>query len=138
MRTRSLKWILFAATFVVMVSADAQTKKRTTKKKTTTSGYSSYGSQNNTNSGNGNQGNSGSAYGNKADTTKKPNGGGSSYGNNYSSGSSFDTTLPIKVIKNTTGGLLDSTKMSLRNDAGVEQNLIRERAPLPYENIRED
>lgn len=131
MRTRSLKWILFAATFVVMASADAQTKKRPTKKKatSTTSGYSAYG----------NQGNSGSAYGNnKTDTTKNPNAGGSAYGNNNASKSNFDTTLPIKVVKNTSGGLLDSSKMSLRNDAGVEQNLIRDRSPLPYENIRED
>jgi gliding motility associated protien GldN len=127
MRTRSLKWILFAATFIVIGSAMAQTKKRPTKKKaTSTSGYSAYG----------NQGNTGTA--NKTDTTKNPNAGGSAYGGNYANKSSFDTTLPIKVIKNTSGGLLDSSKMSLRNDAGIEQNLIKERSPLPYENLRED
>jgi gliding motility associated protien GldN len=129
MRTRSFKWILFIASFAIIGSAFAQTKKRTTKKKTTsTSGYSAYG----------NQGNSGSAYGNnKKDTTTNPNSGGSAYGAGYSA-AARDTTLPITVIKNTSGGLLDSTKMSLRNDAGVEQNLIKDRSPLAYENIRED
>lgn len=29
-------------------------------------------------------------------------------------------------------------KKSLRNDAAVEQNLVKERTPLPYEHIRED
>jgi gliding motility associated protien GldN len=124
MRTRSFKWILFAATFIVIGSAMAQTKKRPTKKKTTstTSGYSAYGNQTNAN---------------KADTIKNPNGGVSAYGSSYVA-TGRDTTLPIEVIKNTSGGLLDSSKMSLRNDAGVEQNLIKDRSPLPYENIRED
>lgn len=130
MRTRSFKWILFAASFVIIGSAFAQTKKRPTKKKTTsTSGYSAYG----------NQGNSGSAYGNNAKDTTNPNSGSSAYGNTGAVGNAaFDTTLPITVIKNSSGGLLDSTKMSLRNDAGVEQNLIKDRSPLAYENIRED
>ncbi len=33
---------------------------------------------------------------------------------------------------------LPPVKKSLRNDAAVEQNLIKERTPLPYEHIRED
>jgi gliding motility associated protien GldN len=98
-------------------------------------------------------GNSGSAYGNtsayganstKADTSKPT---GSAYGNNgtsaYSAQASnapvgIDTTLPITVVKSTSGGLMDSVKISLRNDASVDLNLIKERTPLPYENIRED
>ncbi|MEP6845151.1 MAG: gliding motility protein GldN [Panacibacter sp.] len=126
MRTRSLKWILLATSLVVIGSSFGQTKKRpATKKPATTTGYSAYGSQNTT--------------GNKKDTTAKPGGGGSAYGNTGAvSGAAFDTTLPITVIKSSSGGLLDSTKMSLRNDAGIEQNLIKEKSPLPYENIRED
>ena len=133
MRTYSFKLILFAASLIILGSAEAQTKKRTTKKKpSSTSGYSSYG----------NQGNSGSAYGNNnaADTTPTKNanpGGGSSYGQSYSA-PGRDTTLPIEVVRSTSGGLLDSTKMSLRNDAGIEQDLIKDKSPLPYENIRED
>jgi len=129
MMTRSFKWILFAATFIVIGTSFAQTKKRTTKKKTTSSsGYSTYG---------GNQSNTGSAYGNKKDTTANPKSSGSSYGANYSA-PGRDTTLPMEVIKNSSGGLLDTTKMSLRNDAGIEQNLIKDKSPLAYENIRED
>ena len=84
-----------------------------------------------------------SAYGNnnakqtKKDTTNPANTT-SAYGAQASTSTSIDTTLPIEVIKTTTGGLLDSTKLSLRNDASVELNLIKERTPLPYENIRED
>jgi len=50
----------------------------------------------------------------------------------------IDPTLPITVIQSSNNGLLDSTKMSLRTDGAVERNLIRERIPLTYENIRED
>jgi len=50
----------------------------------------------------------------------------------------IDPTLPITVIQGSSNGLLDSTKMSLRTDGAVERNLIRERIPLTYENIRED
>jgi len=51
----------------------------------------------------------------------------------------IDTTLPVQVIQSAGNGLLDtSVRMSLRNDAGVDQNLIKDKAPLPYEQIRED
>jgi gliding motility associated protien GldN len=33
---------------------------------------------------------------------------------------------------------LDTPKRSLRNDAIITQNLVKDRTPLPYENIRED
>lgn len=33
---------------------------------------------------------------------------------------------------------IPAAKKSLRNDAAVEQNLLKERTPLPYEHIRED
>src|SRR6478752_6677779 len=72
------------------------------------------------------------------DTTIKGNTQPSSYGNTGNSGMSIDSTLPINVIQSSNNGLLDSTKMSLRNDGAVEKNLIRERIPLAYENIRED
>lgn len=49
-----------------------------------------------------------------------------------------DTSLPITVIKSSGNGILDSIKVSLRNDASIEQNLVKDRQPLPYENLRED
>ena len=33
---------------------------------------------------------------------------------------------------------LDTPRKSLRNDASVEINLVKDRTPLPYEHIRED
>jgi len=71
----------------------------------------------------------------KPKTTTNTN---SAYGTPAPGKEAIDTTLPITVIKSTSGGLMDSVKMSLRNDASVEQNLVKEREPLPYENIRED
>ena len=79
-----------------------------------------------------------SGYGNTGvDTTKKLNGN-SAYGNTGNTTNQFNNTLPIEVIKGSGNGLLDSVKMSLRNDAAVERNLVKDRAPLPYENLRED
>ena len=62
----------------------------------------------------------------------------SNYGNTGNGGTAIDPSLPITVIQSSNNGLLDSTKMSLRNDGSVEKNLSRERIPLTYENIRED
>ena len=75
--------------------------------------------------------------------TSKPTGGGpkSAYGSPVSStpSSGDSTKLRIVEVKGTTGnGLLDVVKPSLRNDAAIELNLIKERTPLEYENIRED
>ncbi|MBN9350795.1 MAG: gliding motility protein GldN [Chitinophagaceae bacterium] len=39
----------------------------------------------------------------------------------------FSDSLPVQTVKK-----------SLRNDAAIERNLIKDRVPLPYENIRED
>ena len=33
---------------------------------------------------------------------------------------------------------MDTPRKSLRNDAIIERNLVKDRTPLPYENIRED
>jgi gliding motility associated protien GldN len=83
-----------------------------------------------------------SAYGNnpssnnqQGDTTGNP---ASSYGNTNNPSTAIDTTLPVTVIKSTGNGLMDSAKMSLRNDGAVERNLVKDRTPLTYEDIRED
>lgn len=79
-----------------------------------------------------------SNYGNP-DTTITDTANPNNYGNpDNNAGMSIDPTLPITVIQGSNNGLLDSTKMSLRTDGAVERNLIRERIPLTYENIRED
>ncbi|TKK65700.1 gliding motility protein GldN [Ilyomonas limi] len=98
-------------------------------------------------------GNTPSAYGNTgnnkaADTTIKNNnqagygnantGNQSTYGNTAPADNGIDTTLPINVIPSTSGGLLDTLRPSLREDAAVDRDLILERTPLEYQNIRED
>jgi gliding motility associated protien GldN len=50
----------------------------------------------------------------------------------------IDTTLPITVIPSSGNELLDTIPPSLRNDAAIERNLVKDRMPLEYENIRED
>jgi gliding motility associated protien GldN len=105
-----------------------------------------------TRSGYGNPTTTQSGYGTPAnrDTTKPRNTTTSGYGNTTQSGygntgntrtntpQPGDTSIKYQTVKNTSGGLLDSTKMSLRNDAVIERNLVKERMPLEYEHIRED
>jgi len=82
-----------------------------------------------------------SSYGNPDTTIKSNNNNNAApntYGNNSTASSGIDTTLPITVIKSSGNGLLDTVKMSLRNDGAVERNLVKERTPLRYEDIRED
>lgn len=93
----------------------------------------SYGDTNESQQTN-NQGQKPNSYGN-ADTSVTGNTP-SNYAN--AGGMSIDTSLPITVIKGSGNGLLDSTKISLRNDGAFSQNLVRDRIPLPYEDIRED
>lgn len=75
-----------------------------------------------------------SGYGTPVDTTGKGNSGYGGVGNNYTG---IDTTLPITVVQGG-GGLLDSVKFSLRTDGAIERNLVKDRAPLAYEHLRED
>jgi gliding motility associated protien GldN len=46
--------------------------------------------------------------------------------------------LTYTFVENKNGGLGDSVKASLRNDNAIEKQLVKERAPLPYDHIRED
>ncbi len=115
---------------VATASAGFAQTKRT--KKARTNNYNSYGSTNN--------------YGTSTDTTKKKGTAAakSGYGdNNYgtstaNASAARDTSLPIVPVASSSGGLLDSVRPSLRNDAAFEMNLVKDRTPLPYEDLRED
>ena len=48
-----------------------------------------------------------------------------------------DTTKPAAVVLQA-DIKLDTPRRSLRNDAIIERNLVKDRNPLPYEHIRED
>lgn len=126
--------LILGLSVITMNAVFAQ--KARTKKTRASNGYgNAYGNT----SGNG----YGNAYGDttkkKAVTSNTSSGyGGSNYGNtSASTTTSFDSTLPITVMPSS-GGLLDSTKYSLRNDAPFEQNLVKDRVVLPYEDLRED
>lgn len=119
---RIISVFVFAVSFLVIGKADAQ---RPVQRR------NSYGTPQQTQPTN-NYGN------NTQDTTVPGNANSNNYGNNSTSAVGIDTTLPIAVIKSSGNGLLDSTRMSLRNDGAVESNLVKDRIPLAYENIRED
>src|SRR6201996_5859473 len=57
-------------------------------------------------------------------------------GNSAAVAPAKDTTKPVAVIE--ADIKLDTPRRSLRNDAIIERNLVKDRTPLPYENIRED
>ena len=80
-----------------------------------------------------------SGYGDVDTTGKSPaSSSNTGYGNTAGQSSAIDTSLPITVVKGSGNGLLDSVKMSLRNDGAVQKNLIKDRIPLVYEDLRED
>src|SRR5438270_9646276 len=87
---------------------------------------SGYGN-NPTGNGNNNAGNQSGQSGNQT-----------GYGNAAPANNGMDTTLPFQTIQSTSGGLLDSVRPSLREDAAVQRDLVLERTPLEYQNIRED
>ncbi len=87
-----------------------------------------------------------SGYTNTADTTKKDSTNRrpvSGYQSGYTNPANNATpqtgsNVPVEVMANSGGGLTDTIKQSLRNDNAIERNLVKERTPLAYENIRED
>ncbi|HVX25066.1 MAG TPA: gliding motility protein GldN [Parafilimonas sp.] len=129
MRLRYFKCFAAVLLLAGFISADAQQQKRPVKRRTTGSAYGNNNTQQkpvNTTTG----------YG-AVDTTIKP-ASNSAYGGHNNQSSSIDTTLPINVVKGSGNGLLDTVKMSLRNDDAIQRNLVKDRTPLPYEDIRED
>lgn len=128
MRSVFLKWVICS---LLLVAVGATSFAQTRKKQTNTK-KSAYGNNTQTPPPAAKK----TAYGNQQDTTVKNQN--SAYGPGGAAQNGIDTTLPIEVITTNSGGLLDSAMVSLRNDAGVEQNLIKDKVPLPYEPIRED
>jgi len=126
MRVQYFKYIMAALFALNLLHVEAQQRPV---KKNPTSAYGNQQSQPAQNQ----QANKPSNYGN--DTTVNPSSG---YGNTNNASTSIDTTLPITVIKSSGNGLMDSVKMSLRNDGAVEKNAVNDRTPLAYEDIRED
>jgi gliding motility associated protien GldN len=138
MTGKHIKWFLMPAVLVLCVEASFAQRKKTTRpanNNNTQQQNSNYGQpaqqQQNSNYGQPAQ-QQNSNYGQPAQQQS------SQYGNaNFNGGR--DTTLPITVVKGSSNGLVsDSVKPSLRNDAAIERNLIKDRTPLEYENIRED
>ncbi len=146
--------VVLLLAFLVTAEVNAQRKPRT---KGTRAARSRAGSGYGNGSGYSTSGSSGYTTNRTAvgDTTKKKNGtvtpqsgygnSGSGYGNNNSqaaasSGGSqpINSNLPVTVIKSSGSGIGDSVAPSLRNDNAVDRQLVRDRVPLVYQNIRED
>ncbi len=160
MYTRRIKTVIFLlATVLVANQVEAQKKKGGTRSSNSRSGYG--------NTGGSGYGTSGSGYGTPANTSTTPasgssTSGGSGYGTSGGSGSGYGTSggsgygtnsgktasaapaaqvnqnLPIKLIKSSGSGIGDSVAPSLRNDAAIDRQLVKDRNPLVYEHIRED
>lgn len=104
------------------VSAQRKPKKRNTNTQQTQSAYGQQPQQ----SAYGNQ--TQSAYGQPQNAT---------INNNNQAGQPGQSNVPYEVQKSSGSGW-DSASVSLRNDAIIERNLIKDRTPLAYEHIRED
>lgn len=131
MKLNNIGWVIMA-TGLLLVSGDALAQRKPKRNPARQQQGNDYGAP------------AGNNYGaaTTADTSKPKGNAPAQQGNNYGAagntgGNAIDTTLPITVVKGG-NGLIDSIKPSLRNDAAIEQNLVKDRAPLDYENIRED
>jgi gliding motility associated protien GldN len=100
--------VLAIAIFIVAGSLDAQTTQTTKKKRTVPKKTAAKKTNTNKNAA--------------ADATVAP---------------PKDTTKPAAVVLQA-DIKLDTPRRSLRNDAIIERNLVKDRTPLPYEHIRED
>lgn len=128
MKMKSLSVGLLVASLFFSMSLFAQNKPTRTKKtapKTTPTQSSGYGS---------------SGYGTTPTQQQQPTQQNSAYGNNNQQQPTNQpqANIPIVVVKSTGNAALDTIKPSLRNDASIERNLIKDRQPLAYEHIRED
>ncbi|MEJ8841157.1 gliding motility protein GldN [Lacibacter sp. H375] len=127
MKMKSLSVGLLLASLMISGVVSAQQRKKTTRKTTTPPAQSSgYGS---------------SGYGTTpTQTQQQPTQQNSAYGNNNQQQPTNQpqANIPIVVVKSTGNAALDTIKPSLRNDASIERNLIKDRQPLAYEHIRED
>lgn len=72
----------------------------------------------------------------KRPSTTKSNTSKNKAGNNAVVAPAKDTTKPVAILE--ADIKLDTPRKSLRNDAIVERNLVKDRTPLAYEHIRED
>lgn len=123
MKTKKFGIGLLLLTLFAVNATSAQQRKKTTKKTTPTQS-SGYGS---------------SGYGTTPSTTQQqPQN--SAYGNNNQPQQSNQpqANIPIIVVPKSGNSALDTVIPSLRNDASIERNLIKDRQPLAYEHIRED
>ena len=114
---------LLVASLMVSGVVSAQQRKKTTRTtppKQQTSGYGSSG------------------YGTQQ-TQQQPQQN-SAYGNNNQQQQTNQpqVNVPIVVVRSTGNSTMDTVIPSLRNDASIERNLIKDRQPLAYEHIRED
>lgn len=102
MKKQIIRLCVLAMAILIVVNVDAQTKKRTVKKKAPAKKTNV-------------------AKNKPADATVAP---------------AQDTTKKEVVLE--ADIKLDTPRRSLRNDATIERNLVKDRNPLPYEHIRED
>jgi gliding motility associated protien GldN len=70
----------------------------------------------------------------KKSTTKKTN----TKATNANLGAAAKDTTPVVTAPPRDPLAIEPPKKSLRNDAAIERNLVKERTPLAYEHIRED
>lgn len=123
---KNLCIVLLSVSFLAISAiADAQTKKKptrtSTKRPAQTQQTSGYGNQPSSGYGQPQQQQSGYGNNNQQQQSNKPQAG-----------------IPIVVVPSSGGVAFDSIKPSLRNDASIERNLVKDRQPLAYEHIRED
>lgn len=121
---KSLSVVLLITTgLIISSSVDAQQRRRTTRTRPAQQQSSGYGNQSGYGTPSSNTNNQQSGYGNnnQQQTSNKPQSG-----------------IPVVVVPSTGNVALDTIKPSLRNDASIERNLVKDRQPLAFEHIRED
>lgn len=109
MKRRFVKYALLAAAFGLVVNvADAQTTRKKTTRNTAPAAKKTTAQKTQANVGDDNL------------------------------GAAKQDTMVVKAVPKRDPLQMDTIRKSLRNDNAIEINLVKDRTPLPYENIRED
>ncbi|MBU6158396.1 MAG: gliding motility protein GldN [Bacteroidetes bacterium] len=130
-------FILVLLSFICSAQLSAQKKKKTTTP-ATSSGYGTGGTSSGYGAPASGTGGAASGYGTPATGGAASSGYGSTNNNQPQPTNQPKINVPYEVVKSSGNPALDSVKVSQRNDASVERNLVKDRQPLSYEHIREE
>ncbi len=140
MNTNIVKCVAVTIVGLSLIATEGNAQRRTSRSRTT-SGYGNSGyttPATDTTKKKANQAPASSGYGGNQSAYSNQGGGYNNSTANKPAAQPVNANLPVSLIKGSGSGIGDSVAASLRTDNAIDQQLIKDRTPLPYEHIRED